>query len=261
VAAIEAHHRELSAKWARVQGGVVDDRPQLLRTAVGLPVTYTNQINAARLSPGNADSEIAATEAFLDRHGVPGMWVVGPLSEPADLGERLVRRGWVHEEDLPWMAAPISRLLGTAPQPPGGLVVDAVEEDDAQARWLSVMSEGFGMDDRGREAMSRLAAAVGYGADRPWRRFVGSIDGRPVGSAGLMITERVAGVYNVATVPDARRLGMGAAMTAAALREGLARGYEVAVLGASARGYGVYRRMGFVEVCRVGLYDWKPPSG
>jgi ribosomal protein S18 acetylase RimI-like enzyme len=240
---------------------VVEDRPQLLRTAVGLPVTYTNQINAARLSSGDADAEIAATEAFLDRHGVPGMWVVGPLSEPEDLGERLVRRGWVYDEDLPWMAASISTVLEPGPQVPAGLMVEAVEDDDAQDRWLSVMADGFGMNAAGREAMSRLASAVGYGPTRPWRRFVGSIDGRPVGTAGLMVTERVAGVYNVATIPDARRLGVGAAMTAVALREGRARGFEVAVLGASTKGYGVYRRMGFAEVCRVALYDWKPPPG
>ncbi len=232
-----------------------------MRTVVGLPVSYTNQINAARLTPDDADAEIAATEALLEGHGVPGMWVVGPLSTPADLGERLVRRGWVHDEDLPWMAAPISRLLEPGPEAPPGLRVEVVDDDHAQARWLSVMSDGFGMDANGREAMSRLAAAVGYGEDRPWRRFVGSIDGRPVGSAGLMTTERVAGVYNVATVPDARRLGVGAAMTAVALREGRSRGFEVAVLGASTKGYGVYRRMGFAEVCRVGLYDWTPPPG
>jgi ribosomal protein S18 acetylase RimI-like enzyme len=186
--------------------------------------------------------------------------VIGPLSTPGDLAGRLVRRGWIHDEDLPWMAAPIARLLEPGPEPPPGLVVEAVDDDDAQARWLSVMSDGFGMGADGREAMARLASAVGYGKDRPWRRFVGSIDGRPVGSAGLMVTDRVAGVYNVATVPDARRRGVAQAMTAVALREGMRRGFEVAVLGASAQGYGVYRRMGFAEICRVGLYDWRPPA-
>ena len=156
VGAIEAHHRQLAAQWATIQGGVVEDHPELLRTAVGLPVTYTNQINAARLAPLAADAAIAETEAFLDRHGVPGMWVVGPLSRPEDLDARLVRRGWVHDEDLPWMAAPIGDVLDAVSPRPAGLSVEVVEDDDAQDRWLGVMSAGFGMDERGRAAMSRL---------------------------------------------------------------------------------------------------------
>jgi ribosomal protein S18 acetylase RimI-like enzyme len=81
-------------------------------------------------------------------------------------------------------------------------------------------------------------------------RWVGSLDGRVVASSGMMLAGGVAGIYNVATAPDARRRGIGAALTAAAVAEGRERGYEVAVLGASELGYGVYARMGFREVCR-----------
>jgi hypothetical protein len=30
------------------------------------------------------------------------------------------------------------------------------------------------------------------------------------------------------------------------------------VLGSSEVGYGVYRRLGFEERCRIGLYEWQP---
>jgi hypothetical protein len=34
-------------------------------------------------------------------------------------------------------------------------------------------------------------------------------------------------------------------------------GYSVGVLGSSEMGYGVYRGLGFIEYCRIGLYEWR----
>jgi ribosomal protein S18 acetylase RimI-like enzyme len=259
-AAIEAHQRTLSERWARVQGGVVDDRPEILRTVVGLPVDFTNQTGAARLAPDRVEPEIEATESLLRDHGVPGIWWIGPGSEPADLGDALLRRGWRHDEDMPWMAADIDRVLADLPDPPAGLRAEAVEDDEAQARWVDGMAAGFGMGEDGRLAMTRLSDAVGYGREAPWRRFVGTIDGAVAGTSGLMVSERLCGIYNVTTVPDARRRGVASAMTGMALREGRERGYEVAILGASEMGYSVYRRLGFEEICRLTFYVFDPRS-
>jgi GNAT superfamily N-acetyltransferase len=65
-------------------------------------------------------------------------------------------------------------------------------------------------------------------------------------------------MYFVCTVEPARRRGIGTAITLAALREAWDLGYTVGVLGSSEMGYPVYRRLGFVEYCRIGLYGWRP---
>ena len=64
--------------------------------------------------------------------------------------------------------------------------------------------------------------------------------------------------YFVCTVERARRRGIGAGITLAALREARDLGYSVGVLGSSEMGYPVYRRLGFEEYCRIGLYEWRP---
>ena len=234
------------------------DSPAMFRTVVGLPVSYTNQAGAARLTEETAGAEIEATEALLREHGVPGLWWVRLPGHPPDLGDRLVERGWTFDEEMPWMAASIEAILAGLPDPPGDLAIEAVEDDVAQKRWLAAMTAGFGMGDTGRAAMTRLADAVGYGRDRPWRRFAGTIDGRAVGSSGLMVSARVAGIYNVATDPEFRRRGIASAMTGRALREARDRGYQVAILGASPMGLPVYSRMGFAEVCRLRFYEFDP---
>ena len=107
--------------------------------------------------------------------------------------------------------------------------------------------------------MTALAEAVGFSEDVGWQRWAGLVDGRPVASSGMMEGGGVAGVYNVATAPEVRRRGIGAAMTARAVRAGRDRGLEVAVLGASDMGRGTYERMGFREVCRDVVHLW--PGG
>jgi hypothetical protein len=53
-------------------------------------------------------------------------------------------------------------------------------------------------------------------------------------------------------------LGRARAATVAALREARRLGYGLGVLGSSGMGYGLDRRLGFEERCRIGLYEWQP---
>jgi predicted acetyltransferase len=68
-----------------------------------------------------------------------------------------------------------------------------------------------------------------------------------------------AGVYVVTTAEANRHQGIGAALTAAALREGRERGLRVGTLQASAMGEPVYRRMGFETVAEYQLFQLPTP--
>ena len=48
------------------------------------------------------------------------------------------------------------------------------------------------------------------------------------------------------------------ALTRAALEGARALGHRTAVLGASMLGHGVYRRLGFEDVCAIDVYEWYP---
>jgi ribosomal protein S18 acetylase RimI-like enzyme len=64
----------------------------------------------------------------------------------------------------------------------------------------------------------------------------------------LLLLAGVAVVVNVTTLPEARRQGIGRAMTQVALEHAGELGYAVAILGTSASARGIYARMGFAHV-------------
>lgn len=69
-----------------------------------------------------------------------------------------------------------------------------------------------------------------------------------------------AGINNVATHPDLRANGYGAALTWAAVAEGARRGCTHSILQASESGYPVYRKMGYTDLGRYVQLEGPPTS-
>jgi ribosomal protein S18 acetylase RimI-like enzyme len=78
--------------------------------------------------------------------------------------------------------------------------------------------------------------------------FVAYLDGAPASCAMTLVSHGVAGVFYVATVENARRRGLGDALTRMAARAGFALGARAAWLGASEMGADLYRRIGFSDL-------------
>ena len=76
----------------------------------------------------------------------------------------------------------------------------------------------------------------------------------PVAAAMTLIAARVAGIYFVGTVPEARGRGLGELSTRAATNAGFDLGAGAAILQASVAGEPLYRRMGYQLLTRYRCY-------
>jgi ribosomal protein S18 acetylase RimI-like enzyme len=143
---------------------------------------------------------------------------------------------------------------------PSDLTIARVGDAVSLRQFVAAMGRGFGASQLIDDAFFDLFGSLGLGAERPWRHYVGRLGNTPVASASLLLAAGVAGVYNVATAPEARRRGIGTALVRHALRETREAGYRVGILHASALGAGLYRRLGFAEYCTIDWYGRRGPS-
>jgi GNAT superfamily N-acetyltransferase len=220
----------------------------------GSPIDYFNCVVRADLTEEEADQEIEASLERLRAHGVPGSWHVGPSMRPTDLGARLLAHGFEYGGDDIGMAIDLQTLPEGIPAPTD-FVVEREHDEAGLAEWSATFGMGFGIGPVEMRWIGEMFRRLGSGG--PWRHYLGRLGDEPVATSALFFGAGVAGVYCVSTVEHARRRGIGAAVTLAALREARDLGYTVGVLGSSEMGYPVYRRLGFREYCRIGLYEWR----
>jgi GNAT superfamily N-acetyltransferase len=148
--------------------------------------------------------------------------------------------------------------LNEAVESPERLAVTRVRDAAELAGWTETLARGFGEGPHEAEWVGAMYGRIGLGDNTAWRHYLARLDRAPVATASMLFAAGVAGIYFVFTVEEARRRGIGAAITLAALREARAMGYRAGVLGSSRMGESVYRRLGFREYCRLSIYDWRP---
>lgn len=225
----------------------------------GFPIPDFNGVFRTRLDPDLTDEQIDArigtVTADLQSRGVPFGWMVMPSDLPADLRQRLPAFGFAFEHDTPAMAVDLA-LLRDAPVVTSDLTIEEVRDPEGMVVFAHTAVFGYGMPPQLEAPFRDLLLSLPLWPRAPIRYFLARRGGEPVATSLVTLVGGAAGIFNVATVPDARRGGIGAAVTTAALRAARAEGYRIAILESSSMGYGVYQRMGFAEYCKLGHYTW-----
>jgi GNAT superfamily N-acetyltransferase len=257
IRAIESNGEEFLLGLGRAAGAEERDDGRVRWVIGNCPIDYHNCVVRADLSPEEIDGVILESLERFRAHGVPGSWHVGPSMRPSDLGERLLAHGFDYGGDDIGMAADLSALRED-PRVPESFMVERVLDERSLATWTNTLAAGFGEGPVEAEWVGEMYRRIGLGDDVPWRHYLGRLNGEPVATATLFLGAGVAGIYFVFTVEGARRQGIGAAVTLAALNDAREVGCRVGVLGSSEMGYPVYRRLGFREYCRIGIYEYRP---
>jgi GNAT superfamily N-acetyltransferase len=211
------------------------------------------------------DGSIFSFSTGLPLSGFNGC-VVTQEARSAELAASLA---WVAARDVPfrvWVAEKLAAGLAEGPNSYGlervaslypGMVLHPIPSAPTLGAGVSVVSIFEPCLDEfiGVLEQSGLAAELAHGlispsfaADPDVQLFVGRLDGQPVATSIAIRSGDASGVYNVGTLPEARRRGVGSAVTWAAVGAGRAWGCDTIVLQSSAMGLSMYAKMGFRTV-------------
>ncbi len=254
VAAIKANLFEYYEYLGRSPQAELHDSPNMTWLLTGIPHPFLNGVLRTQLTPDNVNEVIEETLAhFKAKSATMFSWWAEPGTQPMNLGQYLVAHGLTYTDGGPGMAVDLLALNEDVTAP-SGLTIEHVGDAGTLEKWVHAAIMGFGIPDIGESACFDLFAGLGF--DLPLRNYLGLLNGEPVATAQLFLAAGVVGIYWVATVPEARRQGIGTALTLAPLREARAMGYRIGILQAGPMGLGVYRRLGFQEYCKMGHYVW-----
>lgn len=196
-------------------------------------------------------------DAIYGEAGFVGSLLTSSRSD-ADLEATAERAGRRVVAELPVMIIerPVAPAVWLAPP---STKVRPVDPATDLATFRAILVEAFfDGDEGGRSFVDATFATPRSLAGPDVAAFMGEVDGRPASVAGAWLLGSDAGIGWVATLPDARRRGLGALVTARAVEYAFDHGADMAALQASPSGRDVYERIGFkmVGLDRI----WEPPS-
>jgi len=218
-------------------GGTVFDDDGILSCLTGIAAPPFNPSVIDR-RPRDPTSALAGAEAHYRAAGLAYGIDLDPGLRP-DVRDAARAAGLRIAVSRPGMVVAPMDIVGS--RPPDGITIERADGqlDDV----AGVATAGFG----GSFAVNRAFVADPVFRDPAARVYLARLDGRAVGTAETSLHDGVLGVFGVATVPEARRTGVAAVITAHAVRDRAGEA-DLAFLQASEMGHGVYARLGFRDV-------------
>jgi GNAT superfamily N-acetyltransferase len=251
--ALDSNMIAFYSAYGRANGCTLQLTPDAVWFYTGIQVAILNGVVSAKLNPENVKATFNSLQRRIDEEGAPALWWIGPQSQPDHLGTLLERYGLQPAGEVPGMAIDLE-LLENKPEMPANFVFQKVNTTEMQALWARIAAVGTGFPDVAVEAMEQLEVTMTDPQYKAQYRYIGFLNGIPVATSALVLNSGVAGIYAVATIPEARRKGFGKIMTVMPLLEARQIGYRVGILQASSMGYPIYKKIGFLDVCMYKTY-------
>jgi ribosomal protein S18 acetylase RimI-like enzyme len=245
------NEQELWREMVRWSGGLIHEQGGLLFVAG--PSSYLRVVIRLDESVPGAEAVRRAGAFFAASAGDHIVLVREPAD--GDLAEAALAAGYTPA----WTERPMTLSKPPAEPPPlAGVDIRAVTSAEEVLAYGRVVAEAN--DDPGERERARLLFHDETILAPQIAAFVAYLDGAPVSCAMTLVSHGVAGVFYVGTVEQARRRGLGDALTRIAARAGFALGAQAAWLGASEMGANLYRRIGFLDL-GTSIVEYESPKG
>jgi hypothetical protein len=220
-----------------------------------------NQVSLAQLENENDNENDESIDATIDAtlaqyRGVRFAWRVGPDSSPANLGERLLRRGLTHE-----LTYGMARTPAISSDPDAGQLlrsIDGVDHDTVELvdrttldTFTTTMETGWKMD---AGSLTEVNACV-FDHGPPHYLWLARLDGEPAATAASVLFPRSAYLLGGVTLEHFRGRGAYRALVTRRLAHARAHGVPLATTIARAdTSAPILERLGFERICRFDNY-------
>jgi GNAT superfamily N-acetyltransferase len=242
----------------RVRGDEVHEDADAVWFLTGEGEPHANGVLRAVFPEGDPSPTVDGLLAPFRERRLPMMWWSFPADDgaPPAVDAALRAAGLVLRADLPGM---VLDLAGFAPPAsPEDVTIERVADDGAFSVWAEVVGRAFGDPTFSQSASVAAFRSIGWSDDAPFRHYLARLGGAWTGASTLSVGGGVAGLANIASVPEARGRGIGTAVAAAALVDASSLGLHVAALSAVPLGRPVYEKLGFRTVGRHLTYEGRP---
>lgn len=201
-------------EWHRVQamrgiGGKVEDRGNVVLVLnPDLPAKGFNF--ACKVDAGESSKEQVidyVVETFR-ANGLSPHFQLWSITRPSDFGVDLWQRGFQEDGELDVMVW----RKATSAQPPADVRVRPVAGNADTESAVDIVIGGFDFPEAWKDIL--LASLAEDTNPINGQTFLAEVGGKPVGVAALVRTsDRISGIYSVATLPEFRRRGVATALS------------------------------------------------
>jgi ribosomal protein S18 acetylase RimI-like enzyme len=223
-----------------VEGGEAIEVDGLLVALSNLPAPELNGTRVIR-QPDVPVAAIAAARDVFRSRGHPFFGIEIEVARHPRVDDAVRTAGLRRVERWPAMVAHLREL--PAPPVPGGVDITEIHEVEALPAVRAVEVATFGT----KPSVAERFIGRRMLEDERVRMLVAWIDGRPVGEATGYLLDDTVGIFGVGVVEDARRRGIGAALTLHAASAFGDRA-DLAWLQPSDMARSMYERLGFEAV-------------
>src|SRR5688572_7981259 len=210
----------------------------------------------ANIAPDEVDATLMMVRNRYSRGRKGYGWVTGPMTRPADLGERLVASGLKKDDEMAGMA--LTDLAVTISVDPTVEIREATLHE-AQAG-SAMMARAYGIPEEVARFFNVLLAMTDGKVKN--RGYFAYVDGgtEPVGWSYLVYLpdSPIVLLGGAATLPEHRGRGIYSALVAKRLADARADGRTAAVIQAvRSTSAPIAAKLGFREICGLEFYAWE----
>jgi GNAT superfamily N-acetyltransferase len=221
------------------------------------PYFWFNSVLCWRDATADDNGTIEETIAYFQSRKIKsiGWWLEDGVSR-ASWEDLLTKYGFEYFDGPPGMDVDLKKLPEKL-SIPSGLEIRMMNGPEELHDYAHLITTAFQFPSETEPAAYDWARGLKLGM--PLLIYMAYQEGKLVGTSTIFYGAGVAGIYTVGVSSEARRKGVGTAMTLHPLLEARDKGYRVGILQSSEMGYKVYQRLGFEKRTQLGCFHLKLP--